>query len=236
MFAALALSVAFWLPASAEESAHRGFTATYELRHNAALLARMERRLHVDAEGLWTYESHSSSAGFLGLLRRDRIIERSLWRPVDGRPQPLHYEYHRTGRGQERHVVLDFDWTANSVVNDVNGQAWRMALPGPAQDKLLYQYTLTRDLRDGIDPLHYAVADGGGLKDYRFERMGTEILHTRLGPLETVKLRRIDRDDGTTIWCAPALDYLPVRVEQYRDRRMLTLTISGLEQERKEER
>ena len=210
------------------------FTATYELRHNTGLIARMERSLRLGADGIWIYESRSSPAGLLGLVRRDRITERSRWHPVDGHPQPLHYEYHHTGRGEERHVILDFDWADNSVINELNGHAWRMTLPGPVQDKLLYQYTLTRDLQNGVEELRYEVADGGGLKVYHFERSGTETLHTRLGSLETVKLRRIDTGDRTTIWCAPALDYMPVRVEQHRDRRVLTLTISELQ--RKKER
>lgn len=224
----------FALAAGVDPDPPSEFTVTYELRHSSVLLARMERSLRPDTDGAWIYESRSSPAGLLGLVRRDRITERSLWRPVDGRPQPLRYEYHHTGRGNERHVTLDFDWADNSVINELNGHAWRMTLPGPVQDKLLYQYTLSRDLRDDVDELRYEVADGGGLKVYHFERTGTETLHTRLGPLETVKLRRIDSDDRTTIWCAPALDYMPVRVEQYRDRRMLTLTISELQ--RKEER
>lgn len=223
--------------AGAEPSPPGEFSVTYELRHNAVLLARMERSLHLDSDGVWIYESRSSPAGLLGLVRRDRINERSRWHTVDGRPQPLRYEYHRTGRGEERHVVLDFDWAGNSVINELNGQSWRMTLPGPVQDKLLYQYTLSRDLQNGVEELRYEVADGGGLKVYRFERIGAETLNTRLGPLETVKLRRIDSDDRTTIWCATALDYMPVRVEQYRDRRMLTLTISELQRKQgKEER
>lgn len=218
-----------WAAAIADDAAPSPFTVTYELRQNAVLLARMERSLREEADGTWVYESSSSPAGLLGVIRRDRIVERSVWRPEDSQLRPRHYEYHHTGRGNERHVVLEFDWNSQTVTNEVNGQPWRLHLPGPVLDKLLYQYALTRDLGNGVDELRYQVADGGGIKVYRFERAGTETLHTRLGVFETVKLHRLDSDGRTTIWCAPELDYMPVRVEQHRDRRAFSLTISALE-------
>jgi hypothetical protein len=229
VLAALLMAPAGHLPAIAGDFTPSPFTVTYELRHNAVLLARMERSLQAGADGTWVYESRSSPAGLLGLVRRDHMTERSVWRPAGGHPRPLRYEYHHIGRGSERHAVLEFDWAAHSVTNEINGHAWRMHLPGPVLDKLLYQYALTRDLRNGATEFSYEVADGGGIKIYRFERDGTETLHTRLGTLETVKLHRLDSGSSTTIWCAPALDYMPVRVEQYRDRRIFSLTISALE-------
>lgn len=229
VLAVLFVTALGWLPARAAETPHSPFVATYELRHNAVLLARMERSLRAETDGTWVYESRSWPAGFLGVIRRDRINERSVWHQGEEHLQPLHYEYHHTGRGSDRHVILDFDWDKQTVTNEINGNAWRLTLPGPVQDKLLYQYALTRDLRRGENELRYEVADGGGIKVYRFERGETETLETRLGKLETIKLNRLDSEGRTTIWCAPALDYMPVRVEQYRDRRMLSLTITALE-------
>lgn len=226
--AALSLTAALVPPALAIPPPLQAFSVDYELRHNSVLLARMERTLRPGEDGTYVYESRSTPAGLLSAVLRDQVVESSVWEFAGERPRPLHYEYHHTGRGEGRHVELDFNWRNGTVVNTVNDLPWSMSVPGSAQDKLLYQYTMMRDLQNGASELEYEVADGGELKTYRFERLGTETLKTPLGRLETVKLQRISGDRRTVIWCAPRYGYMPVRVEQHRDRKVVTLTVSAI--------
>lgn len=207
------------------------FHVSYELRHNSMLMARMERSLQPGEDGTWIYESRSSPAGLIAAVRSDRIVESSVWRTADGRPQPLRYQYHHTGRRENRHVELTFDWNKGTVMHTINGSPWSMSIPAATLDKLLYQYTLMLDLQNGAQELRYQVADGGGLKTYRFERLGNETVKTPLGRIETVKLQRVEGGYRTTIWCAPRYGYMPVRVEQQRDRKVATLTISAIRME-----
>ncbi len=213
------------------ETTPRPFTVDYELRHNSLLLARMQRTLRAGENGTYIYRSRSTPAGFLSAIMRDRVEETSVWRLDGERPQPLQYEYHHTGGGEERHVALDFDWSNKVVVNTVNEQAWSMKIPAETQDKLLYQYTMMLDLQREVAALAYEVADGGELKTYRFELLGRETIKTALGRMETVKLQRINGKRRTIIWCAPQHAYMPVRVEQHRDRKVLTLTVSAIRPE-----
>jgi hypothetical protein len=215
------------LPAGAE-TPPRPFTVDYELRHNSLLIARMQRTLRAGENGTYVYEARSTAAGFLSAVLRDRVVETSVWRLDGGRPQPLQYEYHHTGGKEERHVELDFDWQGKVVVNIINEQPWSMKIPAGTQDKLLYQYTMMRDLQQAAETLEYEVADGGELKTYRFEVLGRETIRTALGRMETVKLRRASGKRRTVIWAAPQHGYMPVRVEQHRDRKVLTLTVSAI--------
>lgn len=206
------------------------FTARYDFTANNLLVARMERSLRASADGSYIFESKSEAAGMLSVLLSDNIDESSAWILADGRPRPLKYQYHHTGRKQgERHVVLDFDWKKGIVTNRINDDPWTMKVPTGAQDKLLYQYTLMRDLQEGRKTLSYDIADGGELKNFRFERMGEETVATPLGRLQAVKLQRIRGSRRTVIWCATALDYLPVRIEQHKDSKVLTMLIRELE-------
>lgn len=208
------------------------FTVRYEVRHNSMLLARMERTLRNGDNGTHVLESVSTPAGILSAIFRDRIVERSEWEYVDERPRPIKYQYHHTGRKDERHVVLDFDWDKGSVTNIVNDDPWNMKIPADAQDKLLYQYTMMLDMRDGDMSLKYNVADGGELKVYEYEVVGREEVRTPLGRLQTVKLQRFHGDRRTLVWCAVDLGYMPVRLEQYRDRRMVTVTVTAIDEAR----
>ena len=82
-------------------------------------------------------------------------------------------------------------------------------------DKLLYQYVLTRDLAADKPVLDYVVAEDGKIKTYQLRRAGKETLATPLGNLETIKVERRKEDSKrvTTLWFAPALHYLPVRLD-----------------------
>jgi hypothetical protein len=206
------------------------FTARYDFTANKLLVARMERSLHANSDGSYIFQSKSEAAGMLSILLSDNIDESSTWIIGDGRPRPLKYQYHHTGRKQgERHAVLEFDWKKGIVTNRINNDPWTMKVPTGTQDKLLYQYTLMRDLEEGRKILSYDVADGGELKNFRFERMGMETIVTPLGHLQAVKLQRIQGSRRTVIWCASALDYLPVRIEQHKDGKVLTMEIREIE-------
>lgn len=205
----------------------REFTARYDFTANRALVARMERGLRANAGGGYTLTSKSEAAGMLSFLLSDNIDESSDWDFADDRPRPVKYQYHHTGRKQgARHAVLDFDWQKGVVTNRINNDPWTMKVPTGAQDKLLYQYTMMLDLQAGRKTLSYDIADGGELKRYRFERMGRETIDTPLGRLETEKLQRIHGSRRTVIWCAATLDYLPVRIEQHKDGKVLTMEIT----------
>jgi hypothetical protein len=62
----------------------------------------------------------------------------------------------------------------------------------------------------------FAVADGGKLKRYSFQVIGTETLDLPAGRFEAVKLNQVgySKNNLTYIWCAPELHYLPVRIWQ----------------------
>jgi len=217
-------------PAQAEDLPVRTYTARYDFTANRLPIARMERRLRAEGNGRYVFESKSEATGMLSILFSDNIDESSLWELADGRLRPLKYQYHHTGRKQgERHAVLDFDWKKGVVTNRINNDPWTMKVPTGALDKLLYQYALMRDLQAGRKTLSYDIADGGELKTYVFERMGSESIATPLGRLQTEKLQRIHGSRRTVIWCAATLDYLPVRIEQHKDGKVLTMEIRELE-------
>ncbi|MBK8163410.1 MAG: DUF3108 domain-containing protein [Gammaproteobacteria bacterium] len=217
-------------PAQAADLSVRTFTAHYDFTANRLLVARMERRLRAEGDGRYVFESKSEAAGMLPVLFSDNINESSVWDLADGRLRPLKYQYHHTGRKQaERHAVLDFDWKKGVVTNRINNDPWTMKVPTGALDKLLYQYAMMRDLKAGRGTLSYDIADGGELKNYVFERMGSESIATPLGTLQAVKLQRIHGSRRTVIWCAATLDYLPVRIEQHKDGKVLTMELREVE-------
>ncbi len=199
----------------AEETApFPNFSAEYVLKRNGVSLGNATRSLRTAGEGRYIFESVTYATGMIAWFVKDRIEERSIWTFHEGQVRPLEYVYNRHGGKKARRVKLLFDWGRGVVTNNIDGDPWRMDIPAGTQDKLLHQLAIMQDLKKGRTDLQYNVADGGRLKNYRFEVLGEEMMNTPLGKFKTVKIERLDDKRDTIVWCAPALNYLPVRLEQ----------------------
>lgn len=207
------------------------FEARYALRAKGFEIGVTRWSLAPLEGGRFEYRSHSEAVGMAKLLRDERIFERSVWRFVDGSLRPLRYDYSRSGGKRERDVKVRFDWKRGEVVSTVNGESRRAPLAPGTLDKLVYQLALMRDLADGMREARYTVADGSKVKTYRLRVLRTERLDTVLGALDTVVVERSREDDEreTLVWCAPALRYLPVRVEHREKDGTLYLDLTGVE-------
>ena len=191
------------------------FQVRYQLHLDGFKVGEAHYRLNRQ-EDYFLYRSHTQPTGIAAWFRKDQVQEKSLWTLRDARIQPLRYHSQRTGGKKERFAELTFDWQRGRVENLVEGQPWQMDIPSGTLDKMVVTLALMLDLQQGKRDVEYAIADGGKLKHYRFKVVGEERLDTEIGPLDTLKLERVRKDNKryTALWCAPALKYLPVRIKQ----------------------
>lgn len=191
------------------------FEAEYTLYSKGFEVAHIKREFRPLADGTYVYQSKSHPVGVLALWRDDVITERSHWRRTESDFQPIKYTYeHSGGNEKNRNVQVDFNWSDNIVRMQVNEDRWQMELEPETLDKMLYQLAMMRDLQLGKQNIRYRIADGGKMKSYDFERLGSESVETPYGEFQTMKVER-HRDDTereTILWCAEKLGYLPVKV------------------------
>lgn len=192
------------------------FEAIYQLRVNGFVIGETQVDLTAKAAGQYLYQTRSHSTGLTRIFRSDKLLESSLFKVHEQQLRPLEYRFDHTSSNKERHAYLKFDWHKSTVTNTVEGHSWEMEIPGDALDKLIVQLAVMMDLDAGKKEFVYAVADGGKLKEYQFAITGQETVHTPAGDFATIKLERLrkDNDRSTYFWCAPALNYLPVRIKQ----------------------
>lgn len=206
------------------------FDASYTLSVGPLTLAEMTRKLYPKGDGSYVYESHSKAIGYARWFTKSVLVERSEWKYENQQLRPLIYSYDRTG-DKERHVKLVFDWANGRVTNIINNDPWKMDIPAAAQDKLLYQLALVNDLQLGRrTKLEYNVADGGTVKNFKFEVVGEERIKTDLGEFDTLKVKT-EGTRTTTLWCAKGLNYLPVLIEQHDERgraHLKLISLSGI--------
>jgi len=148
-----------------------------------------------------------------------------------GQISPLVYEYHTSAFGKKRDAVLTFDWQKNRVRNDVKNKPWNMDIQVGVLDKLSIQLQIRQDLKHNKAKLDYLIADGGKLKPWHFERLGSEKINTQLGDINTIKVKREGtgkRAKTTTFWFAPKYDFLLVKLVHQEKKESYKLELESI--------
>jgi hypothetical protein len=196
----------------------RPFEVEYVLKHGPLTIARMAREFTIMPSGTYRFTSETRTAGPVALFRRDRIWESSVGSVTGNTFTPSRYEYHRGG-AKERRVTVTFDRSTGTVEGSARGEDWQLELAPGMMDKLLYQLVLMRDLQEDKRELRYVVADSGRAKTYELSFVGEATITTPTGTYPTISVQRqkSGSERKTTLWCAPELGFLPVRVD-YREK------------------
>jgi hypothetical protein len=189
------------------------FTATYHVYAKGLQIGIGIRRLEVLDNQEYLFSSKSETTGFFSLLRKDNIIESSRFVIEAGQIKPLEYNYHHTGAKKEHHQIILFHWDENIAVGIKQDKPWEIPLDTNILDKMSYQLAIMQALRLKNHDLSYKIVDDGKIKQYKPTLAKTEILQTKLGDLEVIKFERSDAKRRTTLWFAPKLQFLPVKVE-----------------------
>ncbi len=192
------------------------FSANYLVKLNGLQAGELKRTLVTNEDGSRLFSSESQAKGVFSLFKPDLVTETSVWQNQDNAIRPIKYVYQRTGGKKEKFMQLDFDWQKNILHIDDKQHPWSLALKQNTLDKLVYQLSLMADLAENKSQFSYHIADGGKLKTYDIQIKGHEVITTPLGKIDTIKLsRHRDEPKGreTVLWCAPALNYLPVMLE-----------------------
>jgi hypothetical protein len=198
------------------------FTAVYAIRLGTMDIGEARRVLRQEGADRFVFESSSRARGIASYLVHDRILEQSRWEyGPSGHVRPLEYVYHRTGGSRERDIRVAFDWKAHLARISAGSESWRVDVPDGTVDPLLFQIALEQDLRQapvsGGTELRYSVLDAAKhrLRTYRIGVGQTVGVATPLAKYAAVELRRLDDSSGRQLvtWCAPALGYMPVRID-----------------------
>lgn len=207
------------------------FSANYLVKLNGIQAGELKRSLTTEAQGLRRFKSVSQAKGVFSFFKPDVVEETSVWTIKNGLVTPQKYLYLRTGGKKDKYLQMLFDWNKKQVSIDDKEHPWTLDIKTGVLDKLVYQISLMRDLDKGIDKVDYEIADGGHLKTYQIRVLAEETITTPMGKIDTVKLtrhREKPKDRETTLWCAPALNYLPVKLEHIEDGTTFTALLRRL--------
>lgn len=192
------------------------FGARYAITWHGMSAGNSSLELSRLGEGRWSYESQSQARGLFRIVMPAELSSRSVFRLEDGRIVPESFTAEDGAKSSEKDQSITFDWAAGRV----RGIAEKKPVDLPAQpgllDTLSVQVALMHALLEGRTPERFVLFDTGQVKDYVYTREGTEKIRSAVGEHETIIFRssRPGSKKGTYFWCAPALGYIPLKVER----------------------
>lgn len=155
----------------------------------------------------WMYGAPREQSRFC--LDGERIVPQSFAYDIDKRPKDA--------------FRLDFDPVKSTVKVLRQGVVTVRDVPENAYDR----FTIREAIRlwairyaagEAEDKLTLQLVNHDKTKPYRFGIKGHEMVDTPAGRVETLRVDRLDNPKRPAYyWLAPSLDYVPVKIEQYKN-------------------
>ncbi|ALG67688.1 DUF3108 domain-containing protein [Beggiatoa leptomitoformis] len=230
-FFILVLHLGCIAPLWADDAFPPPFTAHYTVYAKGVTVGEGTRRLYRQADGRYVFEAKSNTVGVAALFRDDVIEEKSIFDLINNNARPLEYIYSQQGSKKQKFIHIIFDWEKHTAQNIAPEKPWDIHIEDGVVDMMLYQIILMQELQAGKRDLQYAIVDKGEVKTYIPKYLGDDIIDTGLGELNALKYERLSENGKrkTTIWSAPKLHYLPVRVEHEERGDTFSLVLESVE-------
>ncbi|MBF7072885.1 DUF3108 domain-containing protein [Glaciecola sp. MH2013] len=146
----------------------------------------------------------------------DKRSEETVFSYQDNRIMPVSYTFHRKGTGPNKSLKVTFDSKEKIIkIDDQEDQVWE-----GEYDNQLFRIDISRQLALGKSAFDYKFLNYRGQKrEYNIEVVETESLALPYGTIDAVKVKvnRGSNKRQTYAWFAPSLDYVLVRIQQFKD-------------------
>lgn len=203
---------------SIAEPVLRPFTAHYSVSKSGIEVGTTQLSLH-ENNGHWVLVSETEAIGLLKLIKPGKIIERSDLNMTEEGMKLRRYEHKEEERGGHRQAVGEADWAGGTLDFNYRGKIGKASLvQPPLYDRLSSMLGVMQALSEDKREVALQVFDGDEIKQMRFEASNGELLSTPMGEIQALLVKRI-RDNSsrkTLTWYAPSLNFLPVKIEQFK--------------------
>lgn len=195
----------------------QGFQADYSLSKNDFKIGVAEYRLYPQPTGILIYESTAKTEGLAALFIHDRILERSYITPLQTGLRPQKYVYLQKGGKETSSYQLKFNWSQHKLLNTHTHKT--LKLPADTQDMLSFQLQLMKTLQAGKKEMSFHLAEKDKISAYHLKFKKEMTLKTAIGDLKVVLMEDHHPKDNDVFrfWCAPGLEYLPVKIEHLKE-------------------
>lgn len=192
------------------------FKARFQVTDGSSRLGHADIGLEAD-EGGWRYYSRVEPEGLYALLI-GKVTDTAWLEVHEQEMRPLRFEHREDDK--KKHTRIEFDWSADKARVKRHGGNETLPLESGTQDQLSAMLTVIQAFAAGEQRLEVpSIDDNGESEPLVFAHAGTTSIKTPAGTFDTVRVRRIRENSKreTDSWLAPALNWVPVRIDQRKN-------------------
>lgn len=186
----------------------------YEISLGRMTIARHERRVML-TDGGYRISAQTMPAGMARLLSNRRVSQLSEGR-IDPEGKPLPLRFHFTDSGKQRDFDYQFDYDGGLVQSAALDAP--MSVVAGLQDEASVLLLLRVALEAGAGEMNVPVLNGTKRRIYQHKYVAGQMqtIETPMGQFRAVAVERTTSRGKyrMTLWCAPELDYWPVRIRR----------------------
>ena len=183
----------------------------------SVLGGKLNTRLVADGDG-YAANHVIRPTGLSKIAARGKIDETSEFGIQDDRVVPGDYRSVDELTRDKTSADVTFNWNRARLDGQINGEPADFEIEDGMLDRVSVQYQLMRDLKNGELREQYRMFDIDEVKLLNVTNAGEREIKTPAGKFNVIGIRHQAEGSSrtTTLWCAEALDYLPVVIEQHR--------------------
>jgi len=195
-----------------------GFSAEYDVNYNGMELGVSTRQLLFPSTENALYKAITTPEGFAALLIKETIIEVSKLSVTRKQIKPMQYTETKNKKGTIEQHQLDFDWNKKELKNSYTKTTEK--LEANTHDLLSFQLSIMQDLQQYKTSMQYRIATKRHTRNYSLNVVGKETIETPMGEFKVIKLQAKSPEGKSqfTFWAAPALEYLPIKIQKVNDK------------------
>lgn len=194
-------------------AAPREYSAVYNVLRRGETLAKVTISLARHEDGLLMQGFTHDMQGLADLLKvRGKQSVRGTW--TDGHFQPVEYKFLFSLIGYKSTWQAEYDWLAGIVITHSKSDEHRLPLTSGAADPLTLFLNTRTHLASGQSQMEVDIIDEDEIKQHLYVVEQNESLQTKLGCIETTRVKRIRKNAkrNSLAWYANDYDYIPVQL------------------------
>ena len=223
-FLSLALSTFLLLAAQASFALPPAFQADYTVKKGSLTLGSLKTTLKYSGNK-YSYHKKTKATGLAALLTGIKITENTDGTFAGQQLFPQNYLFNQSRHGKSKIDKAAF--RGNKVAGTYKGKPYNLIIRKGIQDRASLELMLAQDLSQNKAHLDYQIVGRGEQIEYKFQKLGQEILKTPVGAFNTIKVRVVRKGGkrDTTFWMAKELGYMPVKVVHREKKDLITSII-----------
>lgn len=200
------------------------FTARYAIQKFGIKLAEAKYQLSYTDKG-YKFTQNTELHGMASMFASDTVSATSYVDEIGDNLLLRKHIYIQTGREKNRDEDIDILWNTykntlqGKITGIVRSESIELRTDREVWDMLSFQIPLMIEFDENVKEYPYRALLKGEIDDYKFVQGSSKTINFAGKDYKIIQLIRTDpkKDRQLHLWLAPALNNLPVIIENYRD-------------------